>query len=226
MSMSYPARTAFFCSLDFGFVQIGDFSLDRLDGLDLIYRLDVQADNQIGFHVQKLRQHSVIQFRREDLYEADRPVLFPHSELLAGAEFKPRRRDEVLGGQATGREPIPLKAERQLLIHVEDTVELGKSCLTIQSLGSHAQTLEVIENVGLNTLQTGFGRFDAVRVNAEGEILGFDKAVVALRQLVLQHSHVLHPNTVKIIPLERNGNGTGKSLFGCCKIQKRQLKFD
>ena len=71
------------------------------------------------------------------------------------------------------------------------------------------------------TLQTGFGRFDAVRVNAEGEILGFDKAVVALCQLVLQHGHVLNPNTVKVIPLERNGNGTGKSLFGCCKIQKR-----
>ena len=105
-------------------------------------------------------------------------------------------------------------------------MELGKSCLTIQSLGSHAQTLEVIENVGLNTLQTGFGRFDAVRVNAEGEILGFDKAVVALCQLVLQHGHVLNPDTVKVIPLERNGNGTGKSLFRCCKIQKRQLKFD
>ena len=105
-------------------------------------------------------------------------------------------------------------------------MELGKSCLTIQSLGSHAQTLEVIENVGLNTLQTGFCRLDAVRVNAEGEILGFDKAVVALCQLVLQHGGVLHPDTVKIIPLERNGNGTGKSLFGCCEIQKRQLKFD
>ena len=30
-------------------------------------------------------------------------------------------------------------------------------------------------------------------------ILGFDKAVVALCQLVLQHSHVLHPDAVKVI---------------------------
>ena len=186
----------------------------------------MQADNQVGFHIQKIGQHPVIQLRRENLQKRNSPVFFTHTELLASAELKPRRRDEVLGGQAAGREPIPIEAERQLLIHVEDSMELGKSCLTIESFGSHAQALEVIENIGLNTLQTGFGRFDAVRVNAEGEILGFDKAVVALCQLVLQHGHVLNPDTVKVIPLERNGNGTGKSLFGCCKIQKRQLKFD
>ena len=90
----------------------------------------MQADNQVGFHIQKIGQHPVIQLRRENLQKRNSPVFFTHTELLAGAELKPRRRDEVLGGQAAGREPIPIEAERQLLIHVEDSMELGKSCLT------------------------------------------------------------------------------------------------
>ena len=61
----------------------------------------------------------------------------------------------------------PIKAERHLFVHVEDTVKLGKPRLAVQRLGGHAQPLEVVENVGLNTLQTGLGGFDAVRVNAE-----------------------------------------------------------
>ena len=35
-----------FLFLNFGFIQVGDFPLDRLDGLDLIYGLDMQADDQ------------------------------------------------------------------------------------------------------------------------------------------------------------------------------------
>ena len=60
----------------------------------------------------------------------------------------------------------------------------------------------------------------------KGEILGFDKAVVALCQLVLQHGGVLHPDTVKIIPLKGDVDGAGKGFLRCCKVQKRQLKLN
>ena len=217
---------SFFLFLDFAAVQIGDFSLHRLDGLDLIHRLDMQADNQVGFHIQKIGQHPVIQFRGENLHERNRPVLFTHAELLAGAELKGAGGDKVLGGQAAGGEPVPLKTERQLLIHVEDTMQLGKSCFAVQRFRRHTQPLEVVENVGLNALQTGLGRLDAVRVNAKGKILGFDEAVVALCQLVLQHGHVLDTDAVKIVPLERDVDGAGKGFLRCCKVQKRQLKLN
>ena len=186
----------------------------------------MQADNQVGFHIQKISQHPVIQFWGQNLYEADGSVLLAHAELLAGAELKGAGGDKVLGGQAAGGEPVPLKPEQQLLVHVEDTMQLGKPRLSVQRFRRHAQPLEVIENIGLNALQTGLGRLDAVRINAKGEILGFDKAVVALCQLVLQHSHVLHPDAVKVISLERDGDRAGKGFLRCCKVQKRQLKLN
>ena len=43
-------------------------------------------------------------------------------------------------------------------------MKLGKPFLTIQCPGGYTKTLEVIENIGLNTLQTGLGCFDAVSV--------------------------------------------------------------
>ena len=186
----------------------------------------MQADNQAGFHVQEIRQHSVIQLRRENLQKRNSPVFITHTELLAGAELEAGRRDEVLGGQTGRSQPLPFKAERHLFVHVEDTVELCQSRLAVQGLGGHAQTLEVIENVGLNALQTRLGGLEAVGVDTESQVLSLDKAIVAFCQLVLQHGHVLHPDTVKIIPLERNVDGAGKGLLRGRKVQKGQLKLN
>ena len=186
----------------------------------------MQADNQVGFHIQKIGQHPVIQLWGQNLYEADGSVLLAHAELLAGAELKGAGGDKVLGGQAAGGQPVPGKAKWFRLVHVEDTMQLGKPRLSVQRFRRHAQPLEVIENVGLNALQTGLGRLDAVRVNAKGEILGFDQAVISLCQLVLQHGHVFDADAVKIVPLERDVDGAGKGFLRCCKVQKRQLKLN
>ena len=145
---------------------------------------------------------------------------------MVRAELKGAGGDKVLGGQTAGGEPAPLKPERQLLVHVEDTMQLSKPRFSVQRFRRHAQPLEVIENVGLNALQTGLGRLDAVRVNAKGKILGFDQAVVSLCQLVLQHGHVFDADAVKIVPLERDVDGAGKGFLRCCKVQKRQLKLN
>ena len=215
-----------FLFLDLAAVQIGDFPLDRLDGLYLVHRLDVQADDQAGFHIQKISQHTVIQLRRKNLDEADRPILLAHAELFTGAELKARRSDKVLGGQPRRSQPVPFKPERHLLIHVENTVKLCQPRLAAQRFRHDPQPLEVVENVGLDALQTRFGSLEAVSVDTEGQVLGLDKAVIALGQLVLQHGHVLGSDTVEVIPLEGNGNRTGKGFFGCRKVQKRQLKSD
>ena len=186
----------------------------------------MQGDNQRAFHIQKISQHPVIQFRGKNLYKADRSILFAHAELLAGAELKGAGGDEILGGQPTGREPVPLKSEWQLLIHVEDGMELCQPRLAVQSLGSHAQALKVVEDVRFDTLQPGFGGLNVVSVDAESQVLGLDKTVVAPGQLVLQHGGVLHPDAVKIVSLERDGDSAGKGLLGGRQVQKGQLKPD
>ena len=91
MSMSYPARTAFFCSSILLRSRSVILRLTVLMAFDLIHRLDVQADDQAAFHIQKIRQHTVIQLRGENLQEADGPVLLTHAELLAGAELEAGR---------------------------------------------------------------------------------------------------------------------------------------
>ena len=61
-------------------------------------------------------------------------------------------------------------------------MKLGKPFLTVQCSGGYTKTLEVIEYIGLNTLQTGLGGFDAVSVDTKGQVFGLDETVVASDQ--------------------------------------------
>src|SRR5699024_11127632 len=201
-------------------------SLDRLDCVDLDHARHVQATNQRAFHIQKICQHPVVQLRGQNLQKRNSSVFFPHTELLAGAELEAGRRDKVLGGQAGRSQPLPLKPERNLFVHVEDAVELGQPRLAVQHLGGHAQALEVVENVGLDALQPGLGGLETVRLDAEGQILGLDKTIVAPCQLVLQHGGILRPNAVKIIALEGDVDGAGEGFLGGHEVQKRQLELN
>ena len=128
-------------------------------------------------------EYTVIQFRGQNLHEADSPVLLSHAELLAGTELEAGRGDKVFGGKAAGGQPVPLELERRLLVHVEDGVELGQPGFAVQDLGGHAQPLKVVQHIGLDALQTGLGGADAVGLDGKGQVLGLDKAVVAPRQL-------------------------------------------
>ena len=221
-----PGADGLFLFLDLAAVQVGDLALHRLDGLHLIHRLDVQIHNEGTFHIEKIRQHTVIQFRGQNLHEADGPVLLSHAELLAGAELKAGRRNKVFGGKTAGSQPVPLELEGRLLVHVEDGVELGQPSFAVQDLGGHAQPLEVVQHIGLDTLQTGLGGADAVGLDGKGQVLGLDEAVVAPRQLVLQHLRVLHPDGVKVISLSRDGDTVGEGLLGRRQVQKGQLETD
>ena len=186
----------------------------------------MQVHDQAAFHVQEVRQHPVIQLRGQNLHEADRPVLPAHAELLAGAELEAGRGDEVLGGKTGRSQPVPLELERNLLVHVEDGVQLGQPGFAVQRLRRHPQTFEVVQHIILDALQPGLGGADAIRFNAERQVFGLDEAVIAPRQLVLQHLCVLHPDRVEIVPLGRDGDAAGESLLGRCQVQEGQLKPD
>ena len=104
-------------------------------------------------------------------------------------------------------------------------MKLKKPFFTVQRSGSYTKTLEVIKYIGLNTLQTGLGGFDAVRVDTS-QVFGLDETVVTSGQLILQHCGVFLADTVKGVPLGRDGNGVSKGLLRCCKVQKRQLEMN
>jgi hypothetical protein len=49
-------------------------------------------------------------------------------------------------------------------------MKLKKPFFTVQRSGSYTKTLEVIKYIGLNTLQTGLGGFDAVCVDTKSQV--------------------------------------------------------
>ena len=221
-----PGPDGLFLFLDFASIKVGDFPLHCLDGLHLVHRLDVQVHDEGTFHIQKVRQHPVIQLRGQNLHEADSPVLPAHAEHFPVAELKRTGRNEILDRQTRRGQPVPLELEGRLLIHVEDGVDLGQPSFAVQDLGGHAQPLEVVQHIGLDALQPGLGGADAVGLDGKGQVLGLDEAVVAPRQLILQHLRVLHPDGVKVIPLGRDGNAVGEGLLGRRQVQKGQLETD
>ena len=115
------------------------------------------------------------------------------------------RCNKVLGGQTGGREPVPTEGERLRRIHVEDAVHDLQPLRAVHGLGLYAEAFEVVEHIRFDPLQPGLRGADAVRVDAKGEILGLDKAVVALGELVLEHGRVLGAERVEGVVLLRDG---------------------
>ena len=90
------AADSLFLFLDLHAVKVGDLALDGLDGGNLIDRLNVHRDDERTFHIQKIRQHPVIQFWREDLQKRNRTALLPDAEVISFGKFKGAWRNEVL----------------------------------------------------------------------------------------------------------------------------------
>ena len=76
-----------------------DGALNGLDGTDLIHRLDMDIHNDIAFNVQKILQHTVTEFRGENLQKTDRCEFSTHAKISRPAEVKGAGGDVVLGGQ-------------------------------------------------------------------------------------------------------------------------------
>ena len=90
------AADSLFLFLDLHAVKVGDLALDSLDGGNLIDRLNVHRDDERTFHIQKIRQHPVIQFWREDLQKRNRAALLPDAKVISFGKFKGAWRNEVL----------------------------------------------------------------------------------------------------------------------------------
>ena len=73
-----------------------------------------------------------------------------------------------------------------------------------QRLGLHAEALEVVENIRLNAFQLGLCGAKGVGLNTKGDVLSFEKSIVALGELGLQHIGILGADVVEVILLRRD----------------------
>ena len=186
----------------------------------------MEIDDDAALHIQEVRQHTVIQFRSQDLNEADGTHLLAHAEVLSGAELKGAGGDKVLGGQPGGGQPVPGEPERLLFVHTENIVHDAQTLMAVQGERRHAQTLEVVEKVGFDTLQTGLCGPEVVCIDAEGQVLGLDQTVIAAGKLILQHFGVLSTDMVKFIALGRDGDTPCEALLGRRQVHKGKLELD
>ena len=161
----------------------------------------MKIDRDVAVHVEEVSQHPVIEFRREDLQEAHCADGLAHLEALAFTEVEGSGRDEIFAAESRPGYHVKGEAERLVRVHVEHIMEHFQPFVAGQRLGLHTEGFEVIEDVRLNPIQLGLRHAQGVGLNAEGNVLALDEAVVALRKLVLQHLGILAADVVELVSL-------------------------
>ena len=76
-----------------------------------------------------------------------------------------------------------------------------QTLLPVHNVRHAAHGLEIAQQVKANAGQPGPRRFQAVGLNGERQIFGFDNAVISAGKLLLQDGRVLGADVVEIISL-------------------------
>ena len=96
----------------------------------------------------------------------------------------------------------------------------------VQRSRVYAEASEIVDNINLNTFQTGFRQTKAVRVYAIGQIFRLCQAVLSLGYLVAEHLRVFRPDAVKAVSVERNVNALRNVFLRRGEVHKRELKLN
>ena len=216
----------FFLFLNLAAIQFCNGALNSLNGLVLVYRLDVHRHNLAGFHIQKILQQLVTEVRSGNGEKTHRTVQRSHLERLSTGERKAAGRNKILHRQSRRGQPLPIKIEFVMVAHVEHGVHQVQPFLPVQRPGRNAQATEVIEQVCLNVLQPGFCLLHGFCFNAEGQIFGFGQTIVAALQLLAEHLAVFLTYIIEAILTRLNLNPAFKALHISSHIHKGQLKVD
>ena len=161
----------------------------------------MDADHQIFIHVQKFGQHLIRQFRGKDVQIRCCTVGVTHHKVLTALEQETGRGNEVLGGHAALQDAVIAEVELLLFLLMKGFVHDLKPFHAVQRVGFHAQHLEIIENIGFDTLQPGLCFPDAFCFDAERDVLRPNQTVVALGKLLFQHLRIFHTHIVKRVVL-------------------------
>ena len=97
---------------------------------------------------------------------------------------------------------------------------------TVQRIGFHAQHLEIIENIGFDTLQPGLCFPNAFCFDAERDVLRPNQTVVTLGKLLFQHLCIFHTHIVKRVVLRLDLDYLVVLAHIALVVDERQLKAD
>ena len=217
---------SFLLFLDFHTIQVGNFALDQFDSFQLIYRLHMNADHQIFVHVQKFGQHLIRQFRGKDVKIGCGTIGVTHHKVLAALEQETGRGNEVFGRHAALQDAVIAEIELLLFLLMKGFVHDLKPFHTVQRVGFHAQHLEIIENIGFDTLQPGFCLPDTLCFDAKRDVLRPNQTVIAFGKLLFQHLRIFHTHIIELVVLRLDLDDLVVLAHVAFMVDERQLKAD
>ena len=186
----------------------------------------MNADDQIFVHIQKLSQHLIRQFRGKDVQIGCSTIGVPHHKVLAAFEQETGRRNEVLGGHAALQDAVIAEIELLLFLLMKGFVHDLKPFHAVQRVGFHTQHLEVIQNIGFDTLQPGLCFPNAFCFDAKRDILRPNQTVVTLGKLLFQHLRIFHTHIIELVVLRLDLDDLVVLAHIAFMIDERQLKAD
>ena len=150
MSISYPLRTARFCSAIFMASRSVILRLTILmASFWLMPRMCMVTRIFPSVSINSAKMRSWI-LRGGDLQKADCPVHLADAEGAGLPEVEGGRGDEVLDRKAAGRQPVPIEGEPSAL-RVKNAVKQLQPLFPVQHMGGGPHDLEAVEGVGLDT---------------------------------------------------------------------------
>ena len=210
--------------LDLRPVQLGDLALDHLHGFRLVDGADVHGHDQAAVHRQKRFQRPVGQVGGGNLQERRAAKFLPDSERAPVRELERGGRDKVPRRQPGWREPVPVKRERLFRVHVEDAVQQRQPRFAVQRLRVNAHPLEIAQQFRFDAFQPRLRVAHTVRLDGERQVFRLAQAVVAPRELVLEHLRIFLADAVKIVLPRGHLNAVISSALSVFQIEKRKLE--
>ena len=186
----------------------------------------MDTDHQIFVHIQKLGQHLIRQFRGKDVQVGCCTVGVTHHKVLSALEQKTSRGNEVLCGHTALQDAVIAEIKLLLFFLMKGFVHDLKSLHAVQRVGFHTQHLEIIENIGFDTLQPGLCFPNAFCFDAKRDVLRPNQTVIALGKLLFQHLCIFHTHIVKRVVLRLDLDDLVVLAHIALVVDERQLKAD
>ena len=163
----------------------------------------MEADKQPAVRIQQLGEHTVIHFRCADLQKGHGTEFIRHRELPCFTEAEGRWCDKILDRQAGRGKPAPFKG-KPFPVRVQDAVEHFQPLLAAKLFCQSAHDLEMVEGVHDDPGKSCPCGFAVPCLDGEGQVLCFDKTVVAPFKLLAEHLCVKLTDMVEVISLRRD----------------------
>jgi len=113
-----------------------------------------------------------------------------------------------------------------MLVDVEHTVHESQTLFAVQGFSRYAESFEVVEQIGLNAVKSRLCCLDVGSFDAESQILGLNKTVVATGKLTTKHIRVFLTDVIEVVALCGNHDTLTVGVLVCRHVHKRQLELN